>query len=456
MKNSPESPSEASHSTAPASTEPRSTEAAASPLVHHTGLLYFPVAFVARLPFAMMVVGVLTVVVSARGSLSFGGLASAMVGLGTACVGPLLGAAADRFGQRPVLLVAATANGLLLAGFAWAVYSTVPNGVVLVIAVLIGTTAPQVGPMSRTRLVRIISERLAPARRVKSFNSTMAYESAADETVFIVGPFLVGLLASVVAPWLPLVAAGALTIVFVTAFALHPTSTVQSRHDDDAVDVAPLRALLHPGLVSVVVGILGVGLFFGATLTSLTAFMNEQGEPERAGLVYGVMGVGSAVLALAVALFPARFTLRARWLVFAGLVLAGTLTLPFAGSVTHLVVALAVIGIGVGPTLVTQYSIGSTLSPVGRSTTVMTILGSAVIVGQSLGSAVTGEVGETFGAAAALALPSVAAAIVVLSGVAYWFVAHRTVAGPGGPSAGMPTVPAPATPALETSGARSA
>ncbi len=29
----------------------------------------------------------------------------------------------------------------------------------------------------------------------------MAYESAADETVFIVGPFLVGLLASTIAPW---------------------------------------------------------------------------------------------------------------------------------------------------------------------------------------------------------------------------------------------------------------
>lgn len=426
------------------------SEASSSPLVHHTGLSYFPIAFIARLPFAMMVVGVLTVVVSARGSLSFGGLSSAMVGLGTAIVGPLLGAAADKFGQRVVLLAAGAANGLLLAGFAWAVNSTLSNAAVLAVAFLIGTTAPQIGPMSRTRLVRIISERLAPARRVRSFNSTMAYESAADETVFVVGPFLVGLLASVVAPWLPLVAAGVLTIVFVTAFALHPTSTIQSMEDDGA-QAAPLRSLAHPGLVSVVVGILGIGLFFGATLTSLTAFMNDQGAPERAGLVYGVMGVGSAALALAVALFPARFTLRARWLVFSALILAGTITLPFAGSVTHLVVALAVIGIGVGPTLVTQYSIGSTLSPAGRSTTVMTILGSAVIVGQSLGSAVTGAVGERFGSAAALALPSGAAALVVLAGLAYWFFADRGAH--GGDEHGSLTS-APTTSALETMGAR--
>ena len=402
-----------------------SAEVSTASLVRHTGMLYYPIAFIARLPFAMMVVGVLTVVVSARGSLSFAGLASAMVGLGTATVGPLLGAAADRFGQRSVLLLAGAANGLLLAGFAWAVYSTLSNAVVLAVAFFIGTTAPQVGPMSRTRLVRIITERLAPARRIRTFNSTMAYESAADETVFVVGPFLVGLLASLVAPWLPLVAAGVLTIVFVTAFALHPTGAVQPRHDDHAAEVAPLRSLAHPGLVSVIVGIFGIGLFFGTTLTALTAFMDDQGTPERAGLVYGVMGVGSAALALAVALFPARFTLRARWLVFSALILAGTITLPFAGTVTHIVVALAVIGIGVGPSLVTQYSIGSMLSPAGRSTTVMTILGSAVIVGQSIGSASTGIVAERQGSAAALALPAAAAALVVLAGLAYW-----TVAGP--------------------------
>lgn len=427
------------------------SEAESSPLVRHTGLFYFPVAFIARLPFAMMVVGVLTAVVSSRGSLAFGGLSSAMVGLGTAVVGPLLGAAADRFGQRVVLLAAGSANGLLLIGFAWAVGSTLSNAVVLALAFLIGTTAPQVGPMSRARLVGIISDRLAPARRVRSFNSTMAYESAADETVFIFGPFLVGVLASLVAPWLPLVAAGVLTAVFVTAFALHPTSRLRAPSDGEATETAPLRSLAHPGLICVVVGILGIGLFFGATLTSLTAFMNDQGTPERAGLVYGVMGVGSAALALAVAVFPAGFTLRARWVAFSALILAGTVTLPFAGTVTHLVVVLAVIGIGVGPTLVTQYSIGSLLSPAGRSTTVMTMLGSAVIVGQSLGSAVTGEVAERVGSTAALALPAAAAALVFLAGVGSWFAGRGTP----GVSGNGSVVAAPAPAARSTEAIRS-
>ena len=43
-------------------------------LLRAAGFSYFPVALLARLPYAMMVVGVLTLVVSARGELSLGGL----------------------------------------------------------------------------------------------------------------------------------------------------------------------------------------------------------------------------------------------------------------------------------------------------------------------------------------------------------------------------------------------
>ena len=385
-------------------------------LVRQVGLPYFVIAFIARLPFAMMVVGVLTLVVSARGSLSLGGLNSAAVGLGTACFGPLLGAASDRFGQRPVLLAVGIANGLVLAGFAWLVYSPASDAVMLVGAFLIGATAPQVAPLSRARLVTIIGLRVDSTRHERVFNSTMAYESAADETVFVFGPFIVGILASLLSPWAPLVGAAALTVVFVTAFALHPTAPPpQTRSHGSAM--SPVSELFRPALLVVVAGILGVGFFFGAMLTSLTAFMEDRGISEQAGLLYGVMGIGSASLALGVAVFPARFTRAWRWLCFGAVILVGSLALPFVPSVGMMAAALAVIGLGIGPTLVTQYSIGAERSPAGRSSTVMAILGSAVIVGQSLSSAVTGEVAQRFGTPAALVVPIVSAAVVVAAGV---------------------------------------
>jgi MFS family permease len=391
------------------------------------GLPYFLIAFIARLPFAMMVVGVLTVVVSARGSLALGGLTSAAVGLGTACFGPLLGAAADRYGQRTVLVALAAGNAAMLLLFTAVVYGDSADGLVLLAAVGIGATAPQVAPLSRARLVTIIRERMPEARRASTVSGTMAYESAADETVFVFGPFLVGILASAIAPWAPLVGAAALTLLFVGAFALHPSGRHVSQ-DRGADGRAPssVSELFRPQLLIVVVGILGVGMFFGTMLTALTSFMADRGAAEQAGLLYGVMGVGSAVLALGVAWLPARFSMRARWIVFSGILLAGTLLLGFVDSPGTMMLALAIMGIGIGPTLVTQYSFGAARSPRGRSATVMTMLGSGVVVGQSIGAAVAGELAENVGTATALLLPVVAAAIAFGAGLANWALSGQT------------------------------
>ncbi len=394
-------------------------------LLRHAGPTYFPLAFVARLPFAMMVVGVLTLVVAERGSVTLGGLNSAAAGIGTAVAGPLLGAAVDRFGQRRVLVPVGLLNAGLLGSFPLVVGSEAADAAVLALSVLIGATAPQVAPLSRTRLVALIRRHIDKDRQEKTLSGTMAYESAADEMVFIIGPFLVGLLASAIAPWVAIAGAAALTFVFVTAFALHPTGRVEPGSHHDVAPQAPKRELARLPLVTVVVGTLGVGLFFGATLTSLTGFLAADGDGDRAGLFYGVMGIGSAVLALGSAALPVRFTLRARWLTFGTVLLAAAIAFACARSEADLVIALAILGLGVGPTLVTLYSLAAQLSPAGRSATTMTMLGSAIVVGQALASAVTGAVVDQVGANAGLVAPALAAALVAAAGLAHTTAPER-------------------------------
>ncbi|TFV62000.1 UNVERIFIED_ORG: MFS transporter [Bacillus sp. AZ43] len=396
-----------------------------SELVRHAGLSYFPLAFVARLPFAMMTVGVLTLVVAERGSVTLGGLNSACAGIGTALAGPLLGAAADRLGQRRVLVPVGLANAALLGAFPFVVGSSAPDLAVLALSVLIGVTAPQISPMSRTRLVGIVRRAVRADRRDKVLDGTMAYESAADETVFVVGPFLVGLLATALAPWLAIAGAALLTLVFVTWFALHPTGRLVPAASSAAEAQAPARELARFPLLTVVAGALGIGFFFGATLTSLTGFLADDGDGGRAGLLYGVMGVGSAVLALGSAALPARFSLRARWLAFGSLLVAAAVAYACARSVPGLVFALALLGCGIGPTLVTQYSLAAKLSPAGRSATTMTMLGSAVVVGQAVSSAVTGAVVDRLGSGTALVLPALTAAFVLAAGLAHAMSAPR-------------------------------
>jgi MFS family permease len=395
-------------------------------LVRAAGFTYFPLALLARLPYAMMVVGVLTLVVSARGELALGGLTSAMVGVGTALVGPLIGAAADRAGQRKVVLAAGIANSLALLAMALIAFRHTPDVYVLLVALAIGATAPQVSPMSRSRLVGIIANRLPGDRHAAVMRGTMAYESAADEVVFVFGPFIVGLLATTLNPAAPVIGAAVLTVVFVTGFALHSSgSGAVAAAGSGRMRQAPARELARPGLIAVTVGVFGMGLFFGSMLTALTAFVSDLGHPQQAGLVYGAMGVGSAALALGVAWFPVRFSLRARWLAFASILAAATLTLPLVSSVPEIVCVLLVAGTGVGPTLVTQYSFGAERSPLGRSATVMTILGSAVVVGQSAASALVGALGQSLGTTAAMLAPPAAALVVLGAGAANWFVTGR-------------------------------
>lgn len=393
----------------------------------HTGPSYFPIAFVARLPYAMMVVGVLTLVVSGRGSMQLGGLNSAAVGLGAAIFGPLIGAAADRYGQRSTLLVTAIINSAALGALAWVVYSPLPNWAMLVCSFIVGASAPQTSPMSRSRVVLIVSNKLPAQGRDRVLGGMMAYESTADELVFVFGPFIVGVLAVAFGAAAPIIGAAVLTLVFVGAFALHRTAAPGQSRAERAATLAPASELFTPRLLVVVAGILGVGLFFGSMLTSLTAYMQALGAAERAGILYGVMGIGSAVFALSAAFFSPRFTLRARWLVFALIMLVGATVLQFAETQTHIIIALLFIGCGIGPVLVTQYSFGADRSPVGRSATVMTMLGSAIIVGQSTTSAITGWVAERFGADASFIVPLAATLVVAVTGCVNWWLTPRGV-----------------------------
>lgn len=157
-----------------------SKQSAAQPdgpsLIGRTGLLYYPVALFARLPFAMTAVGVLTLLVAARGSVEVAGAGSAIAGIGSACCGPLIGAAADRWGQRPVLLVAGAANSVMLGLIAWLAYTGVPDWWLFGVAFLVGASVPQISPMSRSRLVMIVGRDLPLPRRPRTLSTVLAYE----------------------------------------------------------------------------------------------------------------------------------------------------------------------------------------------------------------------------------------------------------------------------------------
>ena len=397
------------------------------------GRAFIPLGLFARLPLAMLTVGTLTLVTSASGSYALGGMAAGAVGIGSALGAPVLGALADRRGQRPVLLLAALLNSIAVVALILAVGGTAESpgipAAVLAAAFLSGASCPQVGPLARVRWMALAA-RGPDKDQARDLDTALSYESTADEVTFVLGPALVGILASLLAPWLPLAVAVALTITLVPAFAVHRTHRAVPASRPARGNQVPagsrVRAGKLPAAVAVpVLAMVCMGTFFGSTQTALSSFSAGFAGSETAGLLYAVMGLSSAVAALSVAYWPQRFGPARRWVLCAALMAALSLLLLLPTSMPSMVAALLILGLPVGPVMVTVFAVGGTIAPPGRLSTVMTALASGIVAGTALGSSLGGQLAESQGYAAAFLVPVCAASALALLGAGAAVVLRR-------------------------------
>ena len=388
------------------------------------GPAFFSVAFLARLPLAMLTIGALTLVTSITGSYAQGGFAAGAVGVGSALGGPALGYLADRVGQRPVLLGAAVANPLLIIATILAAVQLPDGGslaAVLAAAFGMGATGPQVGPLARVRWMALTSKDSTG----KELGTALSYESMADELSFVLGPALVGLLAAAVTPWLPLALAAVLSASMVSAFAFHRSAAIvvpAPRRSKDAPRPprdTEQRSGASWGLLALpVLGMVAMGTFFGATQASLAAFGGSFGAADAAGLLYSIMGISSAAAALSVAFWPQRFSQSARWVVSAAAMTAAALLLLVPSGIPGMLAVLFLLGIPVGPTMVSIFGIGAELAPKHLMGTFMTLLASGTVAGTAVGSGLAGPLAEAYGHPAAFLVSAGAAVSLLVLGLA--------------------------------------
>lgn len=383
------------------------------------GSSFIPLGLVARLPLAMLTVGALTLVTAATDSYASGGFAAGSVGIGSALGAPVLGYLADRHGQRPVLLVAAVLNALaIVALLAVSGFPGSGTGLLatLIASFLMGATCPQIGPLARVRWMALTQD-----KRPTDLDTALSYESTADELTFVLGPALVGLLASLIAPWLPLALAAALTVAFVSAFAVHPTERAvvplrrrpKVRQSRRGGKQGTSRARFLVALP--VLGMVSMGTFFGSTQTALIAFAGGFGVETAAGLLYAVMGISSAVTALSVAYWPRRFRHPLRWVVSAGTMSVAAFLPLLAPDIPLMLGALLILGLPVGPTMVSIFSVGSLVAPKHLVGTVMTLLASGIVAGTAIGASIAGALAED-SVQNAFLVPVAAAVVLLLLG----------------------------------------
>jgi len=377
-------------------------------LLRVPGAGFFPLGFLARLPYATSSLATLILVRAASGSYAFAGLAAAAQGIANALGAPVAGALADRHGHRLVGAVSALANAGALTGLVVASHTGRPG--MIAAAALAGLTQPPVGSLVRVHWSRLLHARERP----DLVPTALSYEATADEISFVAGPAIVGLLTAL-GPTAPTVAAVALLLLATLPFTLSLAPCGAAQQEAPGTSRTPLPRL---PLAVMFLAMAAMGTVFGAVQTGVTAYADDSGDPGSAGLLYALFGIGSALAGAACAWLPARFTLLHRYVTFAATLLLGTLTLV-AGDGLHAVpAAMAVAGVTVAPYMISLYALTERLAPADRATAALTILCAGGPLGTATGQALAGYLADGHGAAGTFLLAPAAATAALLLAVA--------------------------------------
>src|SRR5664279_2981856 len=117
----------------------------------------FAASIVARVPLAMLSIGLLVHAQRLTGSFAQAGVVVGAYAIALGGGGPLLGRLVDRRGQTSVLLVGAGSAAVLLVTIA-VLPARAPLAVLVVLAAGIGLATPPIGACLRTQLPALLSD----------------------------------------------------------------------------------------------------------------------------------------------------------------------------------------------------------------------------------------------------------------------------------------------------------
>lgn len=384
---------------------------------------------VGRMPISMMGLGIVLLVHAATGSYGLAGAVSATYVVANAAFAVVQGRLLDKHGQSrvlvPLVLVFTGASGLMVLS----VTAEWPGWTPWPLAALAGAALPAMGTCVRARWSHLLR------RRPADLQTAFALEAVVDETVFILGPILVTLLATLVHPAVGLatavVAGLAGTLALVAQRATEPPPA-PPRQRSTRRDPLPWRVL------GPLLGVqLSLGCLFGASEVVTVAFTEEQGSKAWAGPLLALWALGSLVAGVVTGAVHWQRGPAIRVRVGALGMFLAMAPLPLIGSVPLMGVVLLLGGCAIAPTLIASTSLTERTVPPGRLTEGMALLHTGIVAGVAPGAALAGVVVDRAGSGGGYL-------VMAGGGLAAALVAQLL------PRSPAPAEPAPASPVRRT------
>lgn len=374
-------------------------------------LRFSSTGFVARLPIAMVGLGIVLLVSETTGSYAAAGVLSAAFQLPAALGAVVTSRWTDRLGQNRTLPWLGGLSAFFLVMFVTSVELSAPLVVQGLVVACAGITQPAIGSMVRARWAANVPDE-------RALRSAFALESIIDELIFTVGPLLTAFLAFQLALPLPLLLAASIGVVGAVLLSLQRrTQPPASRHAQEA-SAAPRRSVLaYPGIALVVIAAIGIGSVFGSFEVSIVAFTAQAGAAEASGLVLAVYALGSMLSGVWFGSRTWHMSLGRQMLVLPTLLTAALVLSPFAPTVVLLTVVTAIAGVAVSPTLIASFSLTQRLVPPAQLTEGLTWTNSGLAVGFSAGVALGGVVVDAHGTSWGFAVSIAGAALAAVVGL---------------------------------------
>ncbi|MGY2064122.1 MFS transporter [Blastococcus sp. SYSU DS0619] len=359
-------------------------------------------AWLGRFPAPMLGLGAVLLVEGESDSYALAGAVSGTLALAFAVAGPQWARLMDLRGQGVVLRVALTATLLTGTAFVAAVVGGAPRWSWFLLAAATGLSSPNIGSLVRARWSAVLD----PVGRQTAY----AFEAVVDEVVFVLGPPLVTLLATLIAP----------PVGFLTGIALGVAGgwwlaaqrgTEPPLHPVDPFAPKRRRSVLTPTLLVVVVTYMAVGTVFGAIDVVVVGFAEEEGAHALSGLVLAVFALGSLFAGLVYGLARLPGTLVSRFAATAVAFGLAAQLLWGVGSLPVLIGCGFLAGLTIAPVLVSGTSLVESRVAPGVLTESLAWTITGLTLGVTAGSALAGAAVDAWGAEAAFAVPAGAAAL---------------------------------------------
>jgi hypothetical protein len=364
---------------------------------------------IARLREGGIGIAVLFAVRHAGGSYGAAGVATALYLAASAPTRPLHGRWVDRSGPGRALLLPSAVNSLALLGLAAASAARAGVPVLDGLAALTGITLPALSAALRATWPRVAAGMA---------DGAYAFDTFLYELSLIASPALVGLTAALVSPAAALaglaVTGSAGTLAVCRAAPPH----IQGNASADEHRAAA-RALRSPVLAGLVAAALFVGLAEGSLTVLVPAVASASGHAPLGGVLLSALALGSLLGALAYGgaltglRWPARLVLSSAALAAACVALA---TVPV--GLVGFGALLALVGVGLSPTLTTGFAALQTEAPPRALTEAFTWSSFCAAGGAAAGQALAGQLVSGPGVSAALWEPAAAAAVALSIAVA--------------------------------------